>query len=136
MNKRYAVDVVLGGGADTDNIATYLVHAESEEEAEATALGYVELNARANLIRNPKYVSELDYDGVLGEESGEIVLIYDTVVNVHVEDGHVTSVHVDDENLRFNSDLTTANNPDSLEAIDAAIDTVDTVEWPAWDFGY
>ncbi len=68
------------------------------------------------------------------ESDPEVVLIYDTVVNVHVRDGQVTSVHVDDENLRFNRELTTENQ--SLASVDAALSIVDEVDWPAWDFGY
>lgn len=65
--KTWEVEVHLGSGGDTDSIATYLVYAISEMDAEDTALGNSRhlINATANLIRNPGAVDEMDYDGVL-----------------------------------------------------------------------
>lgn len=66
--KLWEVDVHLGSGGDTDGVATYLVWAMDEVEAENVALveGCNLLNATANEIRNVVAISEMDYDGVLG----------------------------------------------------------------------
>lgn len=68
--KTWEVEVHLGSGGDTDSIATYLVYAKDEGEAEDIALGNSRhlINATANLIRNPGAVDEMDYDGVLGSK--------------------------------------------------------------------
>ena len=65
--KTWEVDVHLGSGGDTDSIATYLVYAVDEVDAEDTALGKSQhlINAKANLIRFEGSVDEMDYDGVL-----------------------------------------------------------------------
>jgi hypothetical protein len=67
--KLYEVEVFLGGGGDTDNIATYLVYAMNESAAEAEALGESRslINAKANLVRNTD-LDEIDYDGILGPQ--------------------------------------------------------------------
>lgn len=74
--KIYEVGVHLGSGGDTDGIATYLVYAIDEEEAENVALieGCNLLNAKANEIRNPGPIDEMDYDGVLMSEAAKGVL--------------------------------------------------------------
>jgi hypothetical protein len=66
--KAWEVDVFLGSGGDTDSIGTYLVYAKDEVEAEDAALGNSRhlINAKANEIRFPESVDEMDYDGVLG----------------------------------------------------------------------
>jgi hypothetical protein len=71
--KTWEVEVHLGSGGDTDSIATYLVYAEDEGDAEDTALGNSRhlINATANLIRNPGAVDEMDYDGVLMSEKAK-----------------------------------------------------------------
>ena len=65
--KAWEVEVFLGSGADTDSIGTYLVWAIGEGDAENVAVesSRDSLNAKANLIRNPGAVDEIDYDGVL-----------------------------------------------------------------------
>lgn len=65
--KIWEVEVHLGSGLDTDSIATYLVYAVSEADAEETALEKSRhlINTTANLIRNPGAVSGGDYDSVL-----------------------------------------------------------------------
>lgn len=69
--KLYEVEVHLGSGGDTDSIATYLVYATDEGDAEDTALGESRhlINTTANLIRNEGPVDEMDYDGVLMSEA-------------------------------------------------------------------
>lgn len=69
--KLWEVDVHLGSGGDTDGIATYLVYAMDEGEAEDTALGESRhlINAKANEIRNEGPIDEMDYDGVLMSEA-------------------------------------------------------------------
>ena len=65
--KTWEVEVHLGSGGDTDSIATYLVYAVDEGDAEDVTLGASRhlINVTANLIRNPGAVDEMDYDGVL-----------------------------------------------------------------------
>lgn len=67
--KTWEVEVYWGSGSDTDSIATYLVHAPTEEAAEAKAIGHSGhlIGAKANLIRHPGSVDEMDYDGILGD---------------------------------------------------------------------
>jgi hypothetical protein len=72
--KTWEVEIRFGSGGDTDSIATYLVYAKTEEEAEDMALGNSRhlINATANLIRNPGAVDEMDYDGVLGHQPADM----------------------------------------------------------------
>ena len=79
--KKWEVELHLGSGADTDSLATYLVYAEDEGDAEDTALGNSRhlINATANLIRNPGAVDELDYDGVLVSEKAKGVVSEETI---------------------------------------------------------
>ena len=53
--KTWEVEVHLGSGGDTDSIATYLVYAVDEGDAEDVTLGASRhlINVTANLIRNP-----------------------------------------------------------------------------------